>query len=164
MTHKIELTSNILAKNLTTKINSKHKSTSKKGFTLLELLVVIAILGMLAAFVVPAVVGKKDESQRKLTCTQMAGVEDTLETFKMDNSVYPDTEEGLKALVSNPDEEKYPQYSHSPYYKKIPKDSWGMPLIYIKTGEAFKLMSYAADRKEGGTDSGEDIIYPGCAK
>jgi len=164
MTHKIELMSNLLTENLTTKTNRKHKKTSKKAFTLLELLVVIAILGMLAAFVVPAVVGKKDESQRKITCTQMAGVEDTLETFKMDNSVYPDTEEGLKALVSNPDEEKYPQYSHSPYYKEIPKDSWGTPLVYIKTGDGFKLMSYAADRKEGGEDSGEDIIYPGCKK
>jgi len=164
MTHKIELMSNKLTKNLTTKINSKHKPTSKKAFTLLELLVVIAILGMLAAFVVPAVVGKKDESQRKITCTQMASVEDTLETFKMDNSVYPDTEEGLNALVSNPDPEKYPQYSHSPYYKKVPKDSWGMPLVYIKKADSFKLMSYAADRKEGGEGSGEDIIYPGCEK
>jgi len=164
MTHKIELMSTKLTKNLTVEINSKHKKTSKKAFTLLELLVVIAILGMLAAFVVPAVVGKKDESQRKLTCTQMAGIEDTLETFKMDNSIYPDTEEGLKALLSNPDEEKYPQYPHSPYYKKLPKDSWGMPFVYIKTGDGFKLMSYAADRKEGGEDSAEDIIYPGCER
>jgi len=164
MTHKIELMSNILAENLTTKINSKHKQTSKKAFTLLELLVVIAILGMLAAFVVPAVIGKKDEAQRDITCTQMAGVEDTLETFKMDNSVYPDTEEGLKALLSNPDEEKYPQYPHAPYYKELPKDSWGMPFVYIKTGDGFKLMSFASDRKEGGEDSAKDIIYPACKK
>lgn len=147
---------------LTTEIKQKQETTFTKAFTLLELLVVIAILGMLAAFVVPAVVGKKDESQRKITCTQMAGVEDTLETFMMDNSVYPDTEEGLEALVSNPDADKYPQYARSPYYKKLPKDSWGTPLVYIKTGSTFKLMSYAADRREGGTDSAEDIVYPGC--
>jgi len=164
MTHKTELMSNILVKNLTTKINDKHKITSKKGFTLLELLVVIAILGMLAAFVVPAVVGKQAQAKRDITCTQMSGIEETLETFKMDNSVYPDTEDGLNALLSNPDEEKYPQYPHAPYYKKLPKDSWGMPFVYIKTGDEFKLMSYASDRKEGGEDSGEDIIYPGCKK
>jgi len=162
MTHKTELKSNILTENLTGKINCKHQKTSQKGFTLLELLVVIAILGLLAAFVVPAVVEKKDEAQRKLTCTQMSGIENTLETFKMDNSTYPDTEEGIAALVSNPDEDKYPQYANSPYYKKIPKDSWGKPFIYIKTGDAFKLISYAADRKEGGTDGNKDIIYPGC--
>jgi len=162
MTHKTELKSNILTENLTSKTNCKHQKTSKKGFTLLELLVVIAILGLLAAFVVPAVVEKKNEAQRNITCTQMSGIEHTLETFKMDNSTYPDTEEGIAALLSNPDEEKYPQYANAPYYKKIPKDSWGKPFIYIKTGDGFKLISYAADRKEGGTGGDKDIIYPGC--
>ena len=147
--------------NLINQIKYKQKTT-KKAFTLLELLVVIAILGMLAAFVVPAVVGKKDESERKITCTQMASIENVLETFKMDNSVYPDSEEGLEALLSNPDADKYPQYARSPYYKKLPKDSWGTPFVYLKTGDAFKIISYAADRKEGGTDNAEDIVYPGC--
>jgi len=162
MTHKTELISKILTKNLTSQINTKHKLTSKKAFTLLELLVVIAILGMLAAFVVPAVVGKKAESERKLACTQMADVGKTLEMFQMDNSAYPDTEEGIAALVSNPDEEKYPQYASSPYYKKLPKDPWKKPFIYIKTGDSFKLMSYGPDKKEGGEEANKDIIYPGC--
>ena len=143
-------------------VNTKQKATVKKAFTLLELLVVIAILGMLAAFVVPAVVGKKDEAQRKLACTQMASIANVLETFKMDNSAYPDTEEGLEALLSNPDSDKYPQYARTPYYKKMPKDTWGTPYTYIKTGDSFKIISYAGDRKEGGTGGDEDIIYPGC--
>jgi len=151
---------------LTSKINDKQKtivvSTTKNAFTLLELLVVIAILAMLAAFVVPAVVGKKDEAQRKITCTQMASVENVLETFKMDNSKYPETEEGLEALVSNPDADKYPQYARTPYYKKLPKDSWGTPFMYLKQGDKFKIISYAGDRKEGGTEGDEDIVYPGC--
>lgn len=144
------------------KVKFEQHLTVKKAFTLLELLVVIAILGMLAAFVVPAVVGKKDEAQRKLACTQMASIENVLETFKMDNSAYPDTEEGLEALLSNPDSDKYPQYARTPYYKKMPKDTWGTPYMYIKTGDSFKLISYAGDRKEGGTGGDEDIIYPGC--
>ena len=138
--------------------------TAKNAFTLLELLVVIAILGMLAAFVVPAVVGKKDEAQRKITCTQMAGIENTLDLFKMDNSKYPETEEGLEALVSNPDPDKYPQYAANPYYKKLPNDSWGTPFMYLKKGDSFKIISYAGDRKEGGTEGNKDIIYPGCEK
>ena len=144
----------------TTKYN--QDLTIKRAFTLLELLVVIAILGMLAAFVVPAVVGKKDEAQRKLACTQMASIENVLETFKMDNSAYPDTEEGLEALLSNPDSDKYPQYARTPYYKKLPKDTWGVPYMYIKKADSFKIISYAGDRKEGGTGGDEDIIYPGC--
>ena len=148
--------------NITYGIKQKQQLTIKKAFTLLELLVVIAILGMLAAFVVPAVVGKKDESQRKITCTQMSSIENVLETFKMDNSNYPDSEEGLEALVANPDTDKYPQYARTPYYKKLPKDSWGTPFMYMKTENGFKIKSYAGDRKEGGTGGDEDIIYPGC--
>ena len=147
---------------LINKSKFKQNTTVKRAFTLLELLVVIAILGMLAAFVVPAVIGKKDESQRKITCTQMASIENTLENFKMDNSAYPDSEEGLEALVSNPDPDKYPQYARTPYYKKLPKDAWGTPFVYIKKGDGFQLISYAGDRKEGGTGGDEDIIYPGC--
>ena len=143
-------------------VKAKQQITTKRAFTLLELLVVIAILGMLAAFVVPAVVGKRDEAQRKITCTQMASIANVLENFKMDNSAYPDTEEGLEALLSNPDSDKYPQYPRNPYYKKLPKDTWGTPYMYIKTGDSFKLVSYAGDRKEGGTGSDEDIVYPGC--
>jgi general secretion pathway protein G len=156
------------SKKITSNTNQKQEKTvlktTKNAFTLLELLVVIAILGMLAAFVVPAVVDKKDEAQRKITCTQMAGVESTLESFKMDNSKYPETEEGLEALVSNPDTDKYPQYARAPYYKKLPKDTWGTPFIYLREGDSFKIISYAGDRKEGGTKGDEDIIYPGCDK
>jgi general secretion pathway protein G len=152
--------------NITQNTNQKQKKisdlTTKNAFTLLELLVVIAILGMLAAFVVPAVVGKKDEAQRKITCTQMAAIEKVLETFKMDNSKYPDTEEGLEALISNPSEEKYPQYARTPYYKKLPKDSWGHPFTYIEKDGGFKIISYAADGKQGGKEGNEDIEYPGC--
>ena len=169
MTKEIDLkarNNNILSidknRNITYGIKQTQQLTTKKAFTLLELLVVIAILGMLAAFVVPAVVGKKDESQRKITCTQMASIEEVLEQFKMDNSNYPDSEEGLEALVANPDTDKYPQYARTPYYKKMPKDSWGKPFMYIKTEDSFIIKSYAGDRKEGGTGGDEDIIYPGC--
>jgi len=148
--------------NITYGIKQTQQLTTKKAFTLLELLVVIAILGMLAAFVVPAVVGKKDESQRKITCTQMSSIDEVLEQFKMNNSNYPDSEEGLEALIKNPDADKYPQYPRTPYYKKLPKDSWGTPFMYFKTEDGFTIKSYAGDRKEGGTGGDEDIIYPGC--
>jgi general secretion pathway protein G len=136
----------------------------KKGFTLLELLVVIGILGLLAAFVVPAIVGKGDDAKRDLVCTQMNSVSQALDMFKMDNGMYPDTEEGLKALVSNPDADKYPAYSNSPYMKRIPKDSWGQPIQYIKTGNSFELISFGPDRKEGGEGNNADIKYSQCNK
>jgi len=142
----------------------KGQKRVKKAFTLLELLVVILILGLLAAFVVPNIVGAGDKAKRDLVCTQMSSIANALDMFQMDNGTYPDTEEGLKALVSNPDSDKYPAYSSKPYMKRVPKDSWGQPIQYIKNGNDFDLVSFGADRKEGGDGNAADIRYSQCNK
>jgi len=140
------------------------KKRVKKAFTLLELLVVILILGLLAAFVVPNIVGAGDKAKRDLVCSQMGSIANALDMFQMDNGTLPDTEEGLKALVSNPDPDKYPAYNNKGYMKRVPKDSWGQPIIYIKQGSKYELISYGADRKEGGDGNDADIKYSQCNK
>jgi general secretion pathway protein G len=162
MTHKIELKSSLLIKSLTSKINVKHQKTSKKGFSLLELLVVILILGILAAAVVPKVVGAGDKAKVDLVCVNMKGAANALKMFKLDNGMYPETEEGFAALQANPDSDKYANYAPSAYLEKLPKDSWGAKMVYIKTGNAFDIISYGADRREGGTEEYSDIKYSGC--
>jgi general secretion pathway protein G len=130
----------------------------------LELLVVILILGILAAFVAPNVIGAGEKAKRDLVCTQMSSVGQALKMFKLDNGTYPETEEGLQALVSNPDPEKYPNYSTQPYLEKLPKDSWRQLFTYVKEGDKFDLISFGADRKEGGTGEAADIYYSRCQK
>jgi len=142
----------------------KSRKRVKKAFTLLELLVVILILGLLAAFVVPNIIGAGDKAKRDLVCSQMGSVASALDMFKMDNGMYPDTEDGLKALVTNPDSEKYPAYSSKPYMKKVAKDSWNQPIQYIKTENGFDLVSFGPDRKEGGSGDNADIRYSECNK
>jgi len=142
----------------------KSQKRVKKAFTLLELLVVILILGLLAAFVVPNIVGAGDKAKRDLVCSQMGSIANALDMFQMDNGTLPETEEGLKALVSNPDSDKYPSYSPKGYMKRVPKDSWGQPIVYIKQGSNYELISYGADRKEGGTGNDADILYSQCNK
>jgi len=146
------------------KVIKKGQKRVKAAFTLLELLVVILILGLLAAFVVPNIIGAGDKAKRDLVCSQMGSVSSALDMFKMDNGMYPDTEEGLKALVSNPDADKYPAYSSKPYMKRVPKDSWGQPIQYIKTDGGFDLISFGPDRKEGGSGDNADIKYSDCNK
>ncbi len=136
----------------------------QKAFSLLELLVVILILGILAAFVAPNVIGAGEKAKRDLVCTQMSSVAQALKMFKLDNGSYPETEEGLQALVQNPDPEKYPNYSTQPYLEKLPKDSWRQPFTYVKEGEKFDLISFGADRKEGGEGEAADIYYSKCQK
>jgi general secretion pathway protein G len=138
---------------------------SKSGFSLIELMIVIVILGLLAAMVMPALTGKGEEAKRDLVCVQMKSLYNgALDMFKLDNSLYPSTEEGLDALTSNPDEEKYPNYSKSGYLKdnKLPKDSWGNNFIYVNDDSVVELISLGADRKEGGKNESADIKMSQC--
>ncbi len=141
------------------------KKSFRSGFSLIELMIVIVILGLLAAMVMPSLTGKGEEAKRNLVCVQMKSIYNgALDMFKINNSVYPSTEEGLEALVKNPDTEKYPNYSSSGYFKdsKMPKDSWSNQFVYINDEGSIELISLGADRKEGGKDESADIKMSDC--
>ncbi|MGP1561228.1 MAG: type II secretion system major pseudopilin GspG [Helicobacteraceae bacterium] len=137
---------------------------TKRGFTLIELLVVIVILGLLAGFIVPNIIGKGEQAKQKLTCVQMKSIAQSLELFKQDNGNYPTLEEGLKALLQNPDAEKYTGYLPGGYIsgKTLPKDPWKNDYIYVIDDEGFDLISLGADKKEGGNDENKDIKLSTC--
>ncbi|MGL5432550.1 MAG: type II secretion system major pseudopilin GspG, partial [Plesiomonas shigelloides] len=73
-----------------------------RGFTLLEVMVVIVILGILASLVVPNLLGNKEKADQQKVVTDLVALENSLDMYKLDNSVYPSTEQGLQALVSKP--------------------------------------------------------------
>jgi general secretion pathway protein G len=142
----------------------KQKTALRAGFSLIELLIVIVILGGLVAVVAPGLMDSADQAKRDTVCLKMNDLGKRLDMFKLDNGVYPDTEEGFEALLSNPDTEKYPNYRAKPYLKKMPKDTWKTPFVYVKTADGFELISFAADRKEGGEDENKDILFSECNK
>lgn len=74
----------------------------QQGFTLLEIMVVIVILGLLAAMVLPNVLGNKESADIKKAVADIVALENALDMYKLDNSVYPTTEQGLDALVQKP--------------------------------------------------------------
>ncbi|HPE67511.1 MAG TPA: type II secretion system major pseudopilin GspG, partial [Synergistales bacterium] len=74
------------------------KGKRRKGFTLVEVLVVVVILGLLAALVAPKVVGQGEEAKRTATSVQIREIEQALEMYRLDNSMYPTTAQGLEAL------------------------------------------------------------------
>jgi general secretion pathway protein G len=152
-------------RNTQTKPNPHFTRSASGGFSLIELMIVIIILGLLASLVMPNIMGKGEEAKQKLVCIQMKNIGETLKLFKLDNGLYPTTEEGLEALVTNPDTDKYPNYSKSAYFEngKLPKDSWQSPFIYLATDDGFDLISLGADRKEGGEGDGADIRFSECA-
>ncbi|MEY3089985.1 MAG: hypothetical protein RL113_301 [Pseudomonadota bacterium] len=141
-----------------------RKTALRSGFSLIELLIVIVILGGLVAVVAPGLMDAADGAKRDTVCLKMNDLGKRLDMFKLDNGTYPETEEGFQALLANPDPEKYPNYREKPYLKQMPKDSWKSPFVYIKQGEEFELISFAADRKEGGEESNKDILFSECNK
>jgi len=141
-------------------INKKHK----KAFSLIELLIVIVILGGLVAVVAPGLMDRADQAKRDTVCLKMDDLKKRLDMFKLDNGVFPDTEEGIDALISNPDADKYPNYPAKPYLKKLPKDAWRTPFVYINKGDEIELISFGADRKEGGEGNSADIFFSKCNK
>ena len=142
----------------------KQNTALRAGFSLIELLIVIVILGGLVAVVAPGLMDSADQAKRDTVCLKMNDLGKRLDMFKLDNGTYPDTEEGFEALLNNPDTDKYPNYRAKPYLKKMPKDTWKTPFVYIKTADGFELISFAADRKEGGEDENRDILFSECNK
>jgi len=107
-------------------------------------------------------------SPKALTHTKMSSLKHGLRMFKLDNGNYPTTEEGLEALIVNPNPKKYPNYSRNSYMEKTILDPWKNPFIYINyqtdKGDDFQLISFGADEKYGGEEGNEDIIYPTLKK
>jgi len=138
----------------------------KKAFSLMELMIVIVILGLLAALVMPNLVGKSEQAKQKLVCVQMKSIGQALNSFKLDNGTYPKTEEKLEALVKNPDTDRYTNFLPNGYFenKTTPKDPWGHEYIYIKLDSGFTLISLGADGKENGAGEDKDIKYEECFK
>lgn len=136
----------------------------RKAFSLMELMIVIIILGLLAALVMPNIIGRGEQARQKLVCIQMKTLSEALKTFKLELHSYPSMEEGIGALVANPDGDKYKGYPSGGYLdgKKAPKDPWGGEYIYVLEDGEFDLVSLGADKKEGGAEENKDIRFSTC--
>jgi len=135
---------------------------SNKGFTFLELMVVIFILSLLVGIVGPRLIGRSDEARVVETKMQIRNFETALNLYKLDTGFYPETEQGLAALIEKPATGKIPENYRMDGYldkKKVPHDPWHNPYIYICPGSHgdYDLISYGGDGKAGGEKNGKDI-------
>ena len=129
----------------------------RKGFTLVEILVVVVILGMLAALIIPNVIGQTDEAKRIAAGVQIKEIENALDIYRLQNGFYPTTEQGLEALVTKPTTNPQPKkYIEGGYMKKVPMDPWGNPFIYRSPGDK-GLIDIISCGPDGEESSGNNI-------
>lgn len=134
--------------------------TRHSGFTLIEVMIVIVILGVLAALIVPKVMGRPDEARVIAAKQDIATIMQSLKLYKLDNRRYPSTEQGLAALVQKPSLAPVPEnWNPGGYLEKLPKDPWGKPYVYLSPGlnGEIDVMSYGADGQAGGQGVDADI-------
>jgi general secretion pathway protein G len=133
---------------------------SHSGFTLIEVMIVIVILGVLAALIVPKVMGRPDEARMAAARQDIFTIMQSLKLYKLDNRRYPTTEQGLAALVQKPSQAPLPQnWSAGGYLERLPNDPWGQPYQYLNPGlhGEIDVMSFGADGQPGGQGVDADI-------
>jgi general secretion pathway protein G len=133
-----------------------------RGFTLIEIMVVITILGILAALIVPRVVGRTDDARIAAAKQDIASLMQALKLYRLDNGAYPTTEQGLKALLARPTLEPVPQnWKQGGYLERStpPKDPWGNEYKYLNPGlkGEIDVFSYGRDGAAGGENVDADI-------
>ena len=126
------------------RFNKRQKS--RRGFSLIEIMIVVVIIGLMAGVVTLATTGYLERAKKERARSDLATYSTALDSFYLQKGKFPDTQEGLKALV--PD-----------FVKAITNDPWGHPYQYLKPGKngPYEIITYGADGREGGNGADADI-------
>ncbi|EHR40863.1 type II secretion system major pseudopilin GspG [Alishewanella jeotgali] len=127
----------------------------QKGFTLLEVMVVIVILGIIASMVVPNLMGNQEQAARQKVVVDIQQLESALDMYRLRNSFYPTTEQGLEALVNPATSQPVPRsFPEGGFIRRLPKDPWGEDYILVSPGQMGRIdiFSKGPDRVAGTDD------------
>ena len=130
----------------------------QRGFSLIEIMVVVVILGILASIVVPKIISRPDEARVVKGKQDILAIQNALDLYKLDNNVYPSTDQGLEALVIKPTGSPLPTHWKQ-YLRSVPKDPWGREYIYLNPGRhsEIDIFTLGADGQEGGAGVNAEI-------
>ena len=136
------------------------KVRNQSGFSLIEIMVVVVIMGLLAAAIGPTVMSALFQAQGERVQSDFKAIETALKMYKLDNFVYPSSDQGLEALVTQPDSEPTPRnWRKDGYLPELPVDPWGNEYLYVSPGEGkpYEIYTLGADSVRGGVDEYADI-------
>ncbi len=136
------------------------KAVNQGGFSLVEILVVLVIMGLLISVVAPTVLNQADDARVQKVYADFKAVETALKIYRLDNYVYPTSEQGLEALVEPSTLDPEPRnFKKGGYLPEVPLDPWGRPYLYLQPGEngEVDIYSLGADGLSGGDGQNADI-------
>lgn len=141
-------------------MNRTLQTRRQGGFSLVEILVVLVIMGLLISIVAPTVLNQADGARVQKVQADFKAIETALKIYRLDNYVYPTTEQGLEALVTASQLEPEPRnFKQGGYLSEVPSDPWGRPYLYLSPGEngEVDIYSLGADGLSGGEGPNADL-------
>lgn len=125
------------------------------GFTLIEVMVVVVILGILAAIIVPKIMSRPEQARAVKVKQDLLAIQSALDLYKLDNGMYPSTDQGLEALIKKPTTSPVPQnWKSDGYLQQLPTDPWGQAYQYSNDDEKLRIYSYGPKGKDGNSEIG----------
>ena len=129
------------------------------GFTLIEVMVVVVILGILAAMIVPKIMSRPEQARIVKAKQDILALQNALDLYRLDNGIYPTTDQGLEALVKKPDTPPVPgNWKSEGYLQRLPMDPWRHPYQYLNNSNKLHIFSYGPKGGEDGETEGEGSI------
>ncbi|NNG12678.1 MAG: type II secretion system major pseudopilin GspG [Halobacteria archaeon] len=137
-----------------------YKTHREQGFTLIEVMVVVVILGILAAILVPKVMDRPDQARITKARQDIRALEAALNLYKLDNYVYPSTDQGLEALIEKPGSPEPPNWKEGGYVDRLPLDPWKQSYQFLSPGAhgSIDIYSLGPDQQPSDDDIGNWLL------
>jgi general secretion pathway protein G len=136
-------------------INKSNFYRQQSGFTLIEVMVVVVIIGILAALIVPKIMSRPEQARIVKVKQDIVAIQSALDLYKLDNGMYPSTDQGLQALVTKPSQPPVPRnWKSDGYLQELPIDPWGEAYQYLNDDDKVKIFSYGPKGKDGNSEIG----------
>jgi len=118
-------------------------------------MLVVTIIALLLGAAIYKLGGNVEYARHIRVAADIQGINTQLGLYESMNGFYPTTEQGLQALVTQPNTDPKPTRWYQ-LYKELPKDPWGTDYIYrcpgLKNPNGYDLYSAGPDRKPDTTD------------
>jgi general secretion pathway protein G len=133
----------------------------RNAFTLLEIMIVVTIIAILMGAAIYKLGGNIEFAKHSTVGADIQSINTQLRLYESMNGFFPSTEQGLQALVTQPDTDPKPSRWYQ-LFKELPKDPWRNTYIYrcpgIKNPAGYDLYSAGPNRIDdngtGDDDSG----------